>query len=153
MSMKITPQKINSFMFFKLPLAWLGGVRVKSMNNESVVVRIKHQWINQNPYKSMFWAVQGMAAEMTTGVLVINAINKTNKKFSMLVTKQEGSFTKKATGLLTFESHDGQLIDDALQKSIKTGEGQKVILSSKGVNSDGITVSEFSFEWSIKVKL
>jgi hypothetical protein len=28
--MKITPKKINVFMLFKLPLAYVGGVRVKT---------------------------------------------------------------------------------------------------------------------------
>ena len=72
--MKITPQKVNSFMFFKLPLAYLGGVRVASIEETEAIVMIKHRWINQNPYKSMFWAAQGIAAEMTTGVLVMSQI-------------------------------------------------------------------------------
>ncbi len=52
--MKITPGKINSFMFFKLPLAWIGGVRVKEITDTSCIVKIKHRWMNQNPFKSMF---------------------------------------------------------------------------------------------------
>lgn len=150
--MKITPSKINTFMLFKLPLGWLSGMRVKSFDNESCIVKIKHKWINQNPYKSMFWAVQGMAAEMTTGVLMINAIQKTNRKFSMLVTQQSGNFIKKATGLLTFESKDGFLIDAVLKKAIETKQGQTLTLTSNGKNSDGVSVSEFSFQWSIKLK-
>ena len=34
----------------------------------------------------MFWAVQGMAAELTTGALVMAKINESGKKISMLVT-------------------------------------------------------------------
>jgi hypothetical protein len=150
--MKITPQKVNSFMFFKLPLAYLGGVRVASIEETEAIVKIKHRWINQNPYKSMFWAAQGMAAEMTTGVLVMSQIEKSKRKISMLVTHQEAKFTKKATGKIQFICKDGGLIKDAIQKSIDTGEGQVITLTSEGFNKDGVSVSKFQFEWSLKVK-
>ncbi len=150
--MKIKPSNINTFMFFKLPLAWWGGVRVKSINNLSCIVRIKHKWLNQNPFKSMFWAAQGMAAEMSTGVLVMKTISESGKKVSMLVINQSGTFTKKATGLIHFECNDGDLVSDAIKKSEQTGEGQLITMKSKGVNSDGVSVSEFEFQWSLKVK-
>ena len=150
--MKITPKKINAFMFFKLPLAYLGGVRVKSLNDTSAIVKIKHRWMNQNPFKSMFWAAQGMAAEMSTGVLVMQAIETSKRKVSMLVTHQEASFYKKATGKITFTCNGGKEISEALQKSIETKEGQVIILTSEGINEEGIVVSKFQFEWSLKVK-
>ncbi|MBT5288965.1 MAG: DUF4442 domain-containing protein, partial [Flavobacterium sp.] len=83
--MNITPKKINRFMLFKLPLAYLGGVRVASIEKETAIVNIRHKWLNQNPFKSMFWAAQGMAAEMATGVLVMRGIENIGKKVSMLV--------------------------------------------------------------------
>jgi len=150
--MKITPSKINKFMFFKLPLAWIGGVRVKSINDTSCIVRVKHRWINQNPFKSMFWAAQGMAAEMTTGVLVMQKIADSQKKVSMLVTNQKGNFTKKATGKIRFECNDGAIVKAAIEKSASTGEGQVVVMKSIGYNSEGVSVSNFEFEWSLKVK-
>ncbi|MFY0603420.1 MAG: DUF4442 domain-containing protein [Flavobacteriaceae bacterium] len=150
--MQITPSKVNSFMLFKLPLAYFGGVRVKSLNETESVVKIKHRWFNQNPFKSMFWAAQGMAAEMTTGVLVMKKIQDSKRKVSMLVTNQNGSFTKKATGTIRFICKDGSKVYDAIQKSIATGEGQKITMKSEGFNEENISVSTFEFEWSLKVK-
>ncbi|MDP5092235.1 MAG: DUF4442 domain-containing protein [Polaribacter sp.] len=150
--MKITPKNINRFMFFKLPLGWLSGMRVTFLDNSLCVVKIKHQWLNQNPFQSMFWAAQGMAAEMSTGVLVMQEIRNSNKKVSMLVTHQEGNFLKKATGTVLFSCSDGDKIKEAIQKSIKTGEGQVVVLTSKGINESGVEVANFLFQWSLKVK-
>lgn len=150
--MQITPSKINKFMFLKLPLAYWGGVRVKSVNEKSAIVLIKHKWINQNPFKSMFWAAQGMAAEMTTGVLVMKGIQNSGKKVSMLVINQRGNFTKKATGKIRFECHDGVKVADAIRKSGETGEGQIILMKSEGLNEEGLSVSNFEFEWSLKVK-
>lgn len=150
--MKITPKKINSFMFFKMPLGWLSGMRVKSLTRTSCLVTIKFKWLNQNPFKSMFWAAQGMAAEMSTGVLVMKEIELSNKNVSMLVTNQQGRFLKKAIGIIKFSCNGGDEIKNAIQHSIQTGEGQTIKLSSKGINEEGVVVSEFVFEWSLKVK-
>ncbi|MBU3011696.1 DUF4442 domain-containing protein [Polaribacter vadi] len=150
--MKFTPAKVNFFNLIKLPLAFFGGVRVKSITDSEVVVTIKHRWMNQNPFKSMFWAAQGMAAEMPTGILVMKAIYNSKRKVSMLVTHQEADFYKKATGRITFTCSGGNEIREAIQKSIETGEGQLIVLTSIGKNSDGVEVSKFQFNWSIKVK-
>ena len=150
--MKFTPRKINLFLLFKLPAAYLTGIRVASLEADTVVVRVRHRWINQNPFKSLFWAVQGMASELTTGVLVMREIANSGKKISMLVTSMNGKFTKKATGKIRFVSNDGNLIKAAIQKSIDTGEGQVVVMTSEGFNAEGISVSKFEYEWSVKVK-
>ena len=150
--MKLTPSKINTFNFFKLPAVFWTGVRVKTIDDNSCTVSVKHRWINQNPFNSMFWAVQGMAAELSTGALVLMKIRESGKKVSMLVTNNNASFTKKATGRIIFKCNDGHLIDEALKKSIETGEGQAFWMQSIGTNKDGVVVSTFNFEWSVRVK-
>ncbi|TBN02990.1 DUF4442 domain-containing protein [Hyunsoonleella flava] len=150
--MKLTPSKLNTFSMLKLPSAYLCGVRVKYLDENKCEVSVKHKWINQNPFNSMFWAVQGMAAELSTGALMIGKIQESGKKVSMLVTTNNASFTKKATGRIVFTCNDGHLIDKALQKTIETGEGQTIWMKSVGVNEDGVEVSTFNFEWSVKVK-
>ncbi len=150
--MKFTPARVNFFNLFKLPLAFFAGVRVQSITANEVVVTIKHRWMNQNPFKSMFWAAQGMAAELPTGLLVMKAINDSKQKVSMLVTHQEANFYKKATGRIRFSCKGGSEIRNALQKSIETGEGQVIVLTAEGVNENGVVVSNFKFQWSLKVK-
>lgn len=150
--MKLTPSKINTFNIFKLPAVFFTGVRVKTIDNTSCTVSVKHRWINQNPFKSMFWAVQGMAAELATGALILMKIRESGEKVSMLVTNNNASFTKKATGRITFACKDGHLIDEALSKSIETGEGQAFWMQAIGTNEDGVVVSTFNFEWSVRIK-
>ena len=150
--MKITPGKLNAYTVFKLPSAFFCGVRTKYIDDEKCVVTVRHRWINQNPFKSMFWAVQGMAAEFSTGALMIGKIQESGKSISMLVTANNAIFTKKATGEITFTCSDGYLINEAINNTLKTGEGQTVLMKSVGVNEEGLVVSTFNFEWSIKVK-
>ena len=90
--MTFTPRKLNLFLAFKLPSAFLTGVRTRFLDDQKCVVVVKHRWINQNPFRSMFWAVQGMAAELSTGALLMMKIKASNKSISMLVVNNKASF-------------------------------------------------------------
>lgn len=150
--MAVSTGKVNTFMFFKLPSAWWSGVRLIYMDESKAVASVKHRWVNQNPFKSMFWAIQGMAAELATGAMVSSQIAESGLRISMLVQNNTANFSKKATGRITFTCEDGHLIKDALAKTIETGEGQTIWMKSIGVNSDGVVVSTFKFEWTVRLK-
>jgi hypothetical protein len=145
-------KKINLFLLYKLPSAFFCGVRVKEINESKCIVTVKHRWINQNPFNSLYFAVQAMAAELSTGALVMKYIKESGKNISMLVANNKSNFTKKATGQITFTCNDGRLINEAIEKTIATREGQTFWMKSIGNNQKGEQVSEMDFEWSIKIK-
>lgn len=148
----LSTRQINTFTFFKLPAAYFTGVRVRSISEEKCITTVKHRWINQNPFRSMFWAVQGMAAELSTGALVMNYIRASQQPISMLVANNKANFSKKATGRIYFECRDGLKIQAAIEKALVTGEGQTCWMHATGINSKDEIVSEFAFEWTVKVK-
>ncbi len=150
--MEFTPTKLNTFLFFKLPSAFWCGVRVKAISATDCVVTVKHKWINQNPFNSMYFAVQAMAAELSTGALVMFHIKKSGRNISMLVANNKGTFTKKARGRIIFTCTQGNLIEEAIQQTIATGEGQTFWMTSTGTDEKGDKVSEMQFEWSVRVK-
>tara|TARA_B110000858_G_C17532714_1_gene349972 strand:+ start:185 stop:628 length:444 start_codon:yes stop_codon:yes gene_type:complete len=142
----------NTLSFFALPAAWICGVRVDSLNEDKCVVRVKHRWINQNPFKSLFWAVQGMAAEMAGGLLLMNKINKSGQSIAMLLVGSSSVFTKKATGKILFTYDQGEELDKLIIDAVTTKLPQTITIKTKGVNEKGDVVSEFSFDWSIKLR-
>jgi hypothetical protein len=148
----ITPKKINLFTFFKLPSCWWSGVRCKEIDAASCTVTVKHKWFNQNPFKSMYFAVQAMAGELSTGALVMSYIKENDVEVSMLVANNKATFTKKATGRITFSCHDGLAIKEAIEKTVATGDGQTLWMTSQGMNEQGVQVSQFQFEWTVKRK-
>lgn len=150
--MSLSKTKLHVFLFFKLPSAFWCGVRIKSLNRDACSATVKHRWFNQNPFQSMYFAVQAMAAELTTGALVMLYIQESGRKISMLVAQNKAVFTKKATGRITFSCKQGQLVKETIEKVIATEEGQTIWLTSIGVNEEGQQVSEMSFEWTVKVK-
>lgn len=150
--MKFTPKKLNTFLMVKLPSAWICGVRVVSIAENSCTTTAKLSWINKNPFRSMFWAVQGMTAELATGVLVMKAINNSNQKIAMLVASNKATFSKKAVGRITFTTTDGAKIAKAIADTVSTGEGQTFWMEAVGKDEVGDEVSVFQFEWTIKLK-
>lgn len=149
----LSKSKINLFLFFKLPSAYFCGVRLQSIDNQKCATTVKHRWINQNPFSSMYFAVQAMAAELATGALVMSYIKSSNKNISMLVANSTSNFSKKATGRITFLCNDGLIVQNTINQAINTGEGQTVWLQSIGTNEKGDQVSEFNFEWTVKIKV
>ena len=147
--MKYTPNQINKWMLFKLPAAWLTGVRILSISDTKCEVKVRFKWINQNPYRSMFWAVQGMAAELTTGMLLTKSIQESNTNISMLLVANKSSFYKKAVGKIKFICDQGETAKELINLT-KKNITHKAWLKAKGFDETGDIVSEFDFEWSCK---
>ena len=70
-SSKIRKFAVKSFFFrtyliLNLPMGFLSGMKIKKLEENQCEVTIPFKWINKNPFKSTFWAVLGMGAEMNT---------------------------------------------------------------------------------------
>ena len=145
-------KSFNAYLFWKLPSAWWCGVRLRTLDADSATTSVRFRWINQNPFRSMFWAVQGMAAELATGALVMRHIRESGKPVSMLVLNNKANFSKKAVGHIEFRCVDGEAVTRALAESLETGEGRTVWMTSVGRDEAGDVVSTFQFEWTLKAK-
>lgn len=144
--------KFNLYTFFNLPSAWWSGVRVTSFDDNLAEVSVRHRWVNQNPFGSIFWAVQGMAAELSTAIFVMRAIKKTGLPVSMLVLNNNATFKKKARGLIKFHCIQGMEVSQVVENAISEGKAKKITLKSIGKDMSGDVVSAFEFEWTIKRK-
>lgn len=150
--MPLTPKGINLFTFFNLPSAWWSGVRVEKITPVTCDVKVHLLWINKNPFNSMFWAIQGMAAELSTGVLIMQEAKDLDIKISMLVINNKANFTKKAKGKLVFSCRPNDLIKNTFQNLLETKNPQTLWLQSRGIDEKGDTVSTFDFEWTLLLK-
>ncbi|MBA4140174.1 MAG: DUF4442 domain-containing protein [Segetibacter sp.] len=140
-------------MLFKIPAAFIAGLNVEGVTSEAASVSVRKKWINQNPFRSIYFAVLSMAAEMSTGILCMGALYKRNPAVSMLIIKIEGSFLKKATGKVTFTCNDGIIANEAVERAMTTGEGVTVKCASTGRNEQGEIIAEFFCTWSFKTKV
>jgi len=146
-----TPWKLRFFYWKRLPtLAWW-SVRVVDCKPERAAVRIPFSWRTQNPFGSIYFAALLGAAELSTGVLALMA-RAGRGKIAMLVTGIEEEFTKKAKAATTFYCEEGQMILDAVQRSIDSLEGETVTVETVGRMEDGTEVARMRITWSFKAK-
>ena len=150
--MEFNPFGINLYTFFNLPSAWWCGVRVKEISSKHCSTKVNLNWINKNPFKSIFWAIQGMAAELSTGVLIMQASKSFKCDISMLVINNKATFTKKAKGQIVFSCDNGEAVDKTFTKLLKVNKSQTLWLQAKGVDKEGDIVSTFDFEWTLLLK-
>ena len=152
LQMALSASKLNLFLLTKLPSAFLCGVRVLRIDPENCVTKVRHKWINQNPFNSLYFAVQAMAAELSTGALVIHHIADSKMPVSMLVARNKSEFVKKATGKIEFSCSDGAAIKAAIDEAIQTKSGVTCWARSIGTNEKGEVVATFDFEWTLKLR-
>jgi hypothetical protein len=146
------PVRFRLFMLQRLPSALFAGLRIKSFDEAQAVVTVRYKWFNQNPFRSMYFAIQSMAAEMTTGLLASGQVFRRSPAVSMLVVGLEAKFVKKAIDTISFTCDDGKLIADAVDNAAATGESIVIKARSTGRNKAGEIVSEFWITWSFKAK-
>lgn len=139
------------YMLWKLPAAWFVGIRLRSLNESCCTVALPYRWRSQNPFRSIYFAAQCAAAEFSTGMLVLAALQE-KPPMSMLVVKIEGDFFKKASQTLIFTCEEGKMIQAAVQRALETGEAQTLTIESQGTLPDGSVASRFRIEWSLKIK-
>ena len=146
------PVKFRMFLFFKLPAAFFSGVRIRGIDETKSIVSIPYKWFSQNPFRSTYFACLAMAAEMSTGSLAMMHVHKRRPAVSMLVTKLEAVYFKKATGITIFTCRDGEQLKATIEKAIATGEGQSFTAMSAGLNEQGEKIADFFITWSFKAR-
>ena len=134
-------------------MAFFAGVRVKELTIQKCSTTIKFKWLTQNPFHSMYFACQAMAAEMSTALLILNGVYKSSPAVSMLIVENKALYYKKATGKITFTCADVNHISEIISKTKQTGECITIELKSIGIDETGDTVAEFTFLWSLKAKV
>jgi hypothetical protein len=147
-----SPIRFGFFLATKLPAAFFVGLRLNEIDEEKCSIGVRHSWFSKNPFKSMYFAAEAMAAEMSSGLLAFGHIYNQPAKVSMLVVKMVAEYHKKGTGKLKFICEDGIAIKNAIASTIATGEGITLICKSVGVNESGEAIATFHFTWSFKAK-
>lgn len=146
------PLKFPLYLLWKLPSAWLAGVRVKQLSADSCITVVPFRWLSQNPFRSTYFACLGMAAEMSTGLPAIMYTQASATRVSMLVTGMEAQFVKKAVGKTYFTCDEGAAIKAAVEQAVATGEGVTLTVNSTGKSQDGTVIATFAISWSFKAK-
>ena len=120
------------------------------IDEEKSVSSMRYWWMTKNPFKSMYFAAQSMAAEFATAVLAVQAIEQSGKNVALIITGLKAEFLKKATTRVTFTCNDGLKYSEGLKRAIEKGEAVEIEGKAEGRNKEGEVVSVFYVTWSFK---
>ncbi|MGE5520781.1 MAG: thioesterase [Candidatus Dadabacteria bacterium] len=146
------PLKFRLYLLKSLPAAYFAGLKLKQLDEDHSIVVVPYKWFTKNPFRSTYFACLAMAGELSTGILAMGHIHKTQVRVSMLILSIEGKFMKKATGDTMFICNQGNEIKQNISMAISTGEPKTFKACSSGYNSNGELIAEFNCEWSFMVK-
>lgn len=149
MQRRITnPILFRGWLLAKLPAALFAGVGLRELTLTRCVTTVPYGWRSQNPFKSTYFAALAMAAELSTGALVL--FSTSISPCSTLIVGMTATFGKKATGTTTFVCTGGDIVTEAVREAVATGEPRAFTLETIGSLADGTEVSRFTFTWSVK---
>jgi hypothetical protein len=151
---KLATNRMVSKLFFlqKMPMGLLNGLRIVAVDKEHASVSVPYNYLTKNPFRSLYFAVQSMAAELSSAVMAMAEIKAASRPVSMLVFDMQAKFTKKAQSRVLFTCRDGVAISKAIRETLETGEGRTATITSVGIDEAGDKVSEFIFTWTFKAK-
>ncbi len=147
----LSPLLMRGYMLSKLPLGLFAGLRVRALEPpRRCQTTLPYGWRTTNPFRSIYFAAQSMAAEMSTGALAMMAVEMAPRPVAMLIVGLEAEFGKKATARTTFTCEGGEAIFAAVERTLATGEPATAAVETVGRMPDGTEVSRFTFHWSFK---
>ena len=146
----LNPLKFWSYLVWRLPLAACAGLRLERLDEARCEASLPGGWRTQNPFKSMYFAAQSMAAEMSTGAPALVLATGSEASLSTLVLGLRADFVKKAVGRCTFAFEDIAAMAQAIEKAAAGGEGVTFVARSTGRMKDGTVVAVFDITWTFK---
>ena len=131
-------------------MGWIAGLRIREIDKERCVTSVPFKWLTKNPFKSIYFAVQSMAAELSTATACLLAVQGQRPSVAFIIIDLKATFIKKATDRVYFTCEDTHKAFDAVQKCTESGKATEATFRTIGRMKDGTIVSEFEFTWSFK---
>ena len=144
--------KQKLFLLKHLPLGLFVGLKLLKVDSTNAVVSVPFKYLNKNPFRSIYFSVLSMAAELSTGVLAMAAVYDAKKPISMLLITMNAEFVKKAKTRVFFSCNNGENIVDTINKSIESKNGETIKLYSEGHDINNDLIAKFQFTWTFKPK-
>lgn len=133
-------------------MGFLAGLKIDQISAESCTTSVPFKWLNKNPFKSMYFAVQSMAAELSTATGCLVATMGQKPSIAFIIVNCQAKFIKKATSKVSFTCQDVSLAYEAVKICKESGEAVTRSFQTIGTQADGSVVSEFEFTWSFKTR-
>ena len=153
--MEVSIKKIRWQLFllglFRIPI--IGFIRPKlvSIDADNVCVSINLKRRTKNHLNSMYFGALAVGADIAAGIHVFYFSEKYGKKISFAFKAMNAQFLKRAESNIRFECMEGKKVENALLKSIESGERMNEMVNVIALNLAGEQVAIFEMTVSLKV--
>jgi hypothetical protein len=139
--------KLRFWMLRHLPMGLMTGMRLQILNETECQVVLKDRWWIHNPFGSVFWAVMGMAAELSTGALVYAYAGRDLK---FILVGMEAKFFKKVKGKSTYFCLSGPEIKRVTESLNTPGDMDVIRMPVEVKDPNDQLLAEFVFSWQLR---
>lgn len=144
--------KLKLLGWFKIPMIGYVKPKLLMLNADEVQVKIRLRRRTRNHLKSMYFGALAVGADMCAGIHAFYFAEKYGKKVSFAFKGIEGEFIKRAESDVVFVMDEGKKIEDAIVKSIETGERYNIPVKVNALNDKKEVCASFVMTSSVKVK-
>lgn len=149
----LSPLKQRLYYLKSLPMGLFSGIKLMQLDETVSVSEVPFRWCNKNPFNSMYFAVQSMAAELSTAAPVLMALKGTDADVALIIVDLKAEFVKKAQSKITFSCVDYEKITNAVAQLVQADDTVTVTAKTTGRDVDHDEVANFYFTWSFKRRL
>jgi hypothetical protein len=119
---------VRGFGLTKVPLLFLVAPVVEEASETRCIVRIPLNLLTKNHMRSMYIGVLAMGADVTGGLMAVDAVRQAKAKMTYIFKDMKVDFLKRPTGDVRFICEDGVAIRAAVARGLETGERQNVLV-------------------------
>lgn len=141
--------RLRVFGLLKIPVIFFVGPKVIEMSDSRSVIEIPLSRRTRNHYKSMYFGVLAVGADLAAGLLAQYLGERSGKNVGILFKDFKADFLKRAEKNTRFVCEEGEKIRDAIQQAIESGERQNIPV--RVTATAGELVAEFVLTLSLKV--
>ena len=146
----LSPLKQKLFYLKSLPMGLISGIKLIRLDEDKSVTEVPYRWRNKNPFSSMYFAVQSMAAELSTAAPALLALKGIDADIAFIIVDLKAEFVKKAQSKVTFTCMDYENLFKGISTLNKANETVTVVTKTIGRDVDNNEVAVFYFSWSFK---
>ena len=133
-----------------VPMGFISGIRLVHLDEEKSVAEVPFRWWNKNPFNSIYFAVQSMAAELSTAAHAMMALKGFDADIALTIVELKAEFVKKAQSKITFSCLDYDKYYKAIALLKQPGDTGTVTVKTVGRDVNDNEVATFYFTWSFK---
>ena len=142
---------LRLFGLIKVPLIFLIGPKIISLNDDKCVVRVPLKYLTKNHQKSLYIGALTIGADLACGLIGMYHINASGRDISLIFKNFKANFLKRSDSHVDFICNEGEKIKQQVEEVIATGERRNLPINIIAYCKKEV-VAEFILSLSLKLK-